>query len=98
MTSSKGGRKNVDQEQHGGHTALPKCRTEPMFALGVLHCSYPCCGIYAPREISQGKMITVVLLESADFILLPLNARGLGLIRFSADLTNFVVDEIPTEQ
>jgi len=43
-------------------------------------------------------MITVVLLESADFILLPLNARGLGLIRFSADLTNFVVDEIPTEQ
>ena len=58
-----------------------------MFALGVLHCSYPCCGISAPREVSQGKMTTVVLPESADFILLPLNRPGVRLIRFSADLT-----------
>src|SRR5689334_13114754 len=78
--------RNSSRSVHGGHTGLPKCRTERVCA-GVLRCSYPCCGIYAPREISQGKMTTVVLPESADFIFLPLNARGLGLIRFSADLT-----------
>ena len=57
-----------------------------MFALGVLHCSYPCCGIYAPREISQGKMITVVLPESL-ICTLATKRPGPGLIRFSADLT-----------
>jgi hypothetical protein len=42
-------------------------------------------------------MTTVVLPESADFILLPLNARVCAN-SFFGGFNNFVVDEIPTEQ
>jgi hypothetical protein len=45
---------------------------------GLLHCSYSCGGISAPREVSQAKNDSVVLSESADFILVPLNARVCG--------------------
>src|ERR1044071_4395554 len=55
--------RNSSRSVHGGHTGLPKCRTERVCA-GVLRCSCPCCGISAPREVSQGKIKKVVFSEN----------------------------------